>query len=102
MKLAFARTGAPHRHALWNVASFSAKRLSLVEQPQMNGLNKELKRPPPIPRLFRNPLLTITGRAAGRCARTVHYLAQREQKFAPAAKPGRGTHTGENRTATRF
>jgi hypothetical protein len=48
MKLAFARTGAPHRHAFWNLASFSAKRLSLVEQPQMNGLNKELKRLAPI------------------------------------------------------
>jgi hypothetical protein len=58
MKLAFARTGAPHRHAHWNGVSFSAKRLSLVEQPQMNGLNKELKRLPQIPPPFLNPSLT--------------------------------------------
>jgi len=45
MKLAFARTGAPHRRAHWNVASFPAKRLSLVAETEMNGLNKEITQP---------------------------------------------------------
>jgi len=32
-------------HALQSLVSFSAKRLSLVEQTEMNGLNKEITRP---------------------------------------------------------
>jgi hypothetical protein len=91
MKLAFARTGAPHRHAHWNVASFSAKRLSLVEQPQMNGLNKELKRLPQIPRRFLNPSLTIPDPAVGLAARNADQLAQRAQEFARARQ---GAHMG--------
>jgi len=40
MKQAFGRTGARFRHAFQNEASFSAKRLILVEQMKKNGLNK--------------------------------------------------------------
>jgi hypothetical protein len=42
MKLAFERTGARHRRALPGSASFSAKRLILVEHSEKNGLNKEI------------------------------------------------------------
>jgi hypothetical protein len=43
MKLAFENTqGARHRRALPGSASFSAKRLILVEYSQKNGLNKEI------------------------------------------------------------
>jgi hypothetical protein len=80
MKLAFARTGAPHRHALWNLASFSAKRLSLVEQQQMNGLNKELKRLAPFPAPLLNPSLTMIGRRAGLFARNAGRLARRARE----------------------
>jgi len=45
MEQAFERTGARLRHALQNEASFSAKRLILVEQMKKNGLNKEIRRP---------------------------------------------------------
>jgi len=45
MKQAFRRTGARFRHAFQNEASFSAKRLILVEQMKKNGLNKEIRRP---------------------------------------------------------
>jgi hypothetical protein len=44
MKLAFARSGARDRRALQSVASFYAKGLILVEHPEMDGLNKEIKR----------------------------------------------------------
>jgi hypothetical protein len=52
MKLAFARIGARHRRAFWDLASFSAKGLSLVEQLKMNGLNKEIRRPHPVRQRF--------------------------------------------------
>jgi hypothetical protein len=42
MKQAFARTGARLRHAFQSEASFSAKRLILVEQLEKNGINKEI------------------------------------------------------------
>src|SRR4051812_18231152 len=42
------RTGAPRRHAFQNGASFSAKRLILVEQMEKNGLTNEIRRPPAI------------------------------------------------------
>jgi len=45
MKQAFERTGARLRHAFQNMASFSAKRLILVEQLEKNGLNKEIRPP---------------------------------------------------------
>src|SRR5450759_1656464 len=45
MKQALGRTGARLRHAFQSVASFSAKRLILVEQLEKNGLNKEIRRP---------------------------------------------------------
>src|ERR1700712_3828758 len=41
MKLAFVR--AQLRHAFQNLASFSAKRLILVEQLEKNALNKEIR-----------------------------------------------------------
>src|SRR5579864_4884988 len=92
MKLAFVRTGAPHRHAHRNAASFSAKRLSLVEQPQMNGLNKELKRLPQIQGPFLNPSLTIFDRAVGLPARNAGHLTQRAHEFARATR-ARRAHT---------
>ncbi len=51
----------------------------------MNGLNKELKRYPCIPRPLLNLLLTITGRATYVRARNAGHLAPREQDTAPAA-----------------
>jgi hypothetical protein len=44
MKLAFERNDARHRRAFWSSASFYGKRLSLVEQMEKNGLNKEIRR----------------------------------------------------------
>jgi len=43
MKPAFERTGARHRRAFQCQASFSAKRLILVEQLEKNGINKEIR-----------------------------------------------------------
>jgi hypothetical protein len=45
MKQAFERMGARLRHAFQNEASFSAKRLILVEQMEKNGINKEIRWP---------------------------------------------------------
>jgi hypothetical protein len=44
MEPAFARSGTQLWRARQTSASFSAKRLILVEYPQMNGLNKEIRR----------------------------------------------------------
>jgi len=44
MKPAF-RTGRAKNAPLQSLASFSAKRLSLVAETEMNGLNKEITRP---------------------------------------------------------
>jgi hypothetical protein len=87
MKLAFARIGAPHRHAFWNLASFSANPLSLVEQQEMNGLNKEISRSHALKRPVSQPLVNHN-RVVGRRATPVRAteLAWHEQKAPPFAR----------------
>jgi hypothetical protein len=64
MKLAFERTGARHRRAFWSSASFYRKRLSLVEQLEKNGLNKEIRRTQRIREAIVNQSLTMLTRNA--------------------------------------
>jgi hypothetical protein len=45
MRLAFEPNGAPLRRAFQSEVSFSAKRLTLVEKLENNGINKEIRQP---------------------------------------------------------
>src|SRR5215212_8422850 len=69
MRLAFEPDSAPLRHAFQSEASFSAKRLTLVEKLENNGINKEIRRPHALCGHFLKLWLTIFGRqtASGSC-----------------------------------
>jgi len=55
MKSAFERSGARHRRACRNQASFYANRLILVEQMEKNGINKDISAQHQIAR----PIVTV-------------------------------------------
>jgi hypothetical protein len=61
MKPAFERIGARHRRAFWSPVSFYRKRLSLVEQLEKNGLNKEIRRTTMNPRSGCKPTVNYVG-----------------------------------------